>query len=426
MKKIINDYMNKGNEEISNIMKKDSKKKERGSHKIIKKRVVLEEEYIINSDGDQRLLSVRRLDNENNEKNNYKYIKNNFNKENLNSNENSMRKNIKLNNSFISSIFKDSSGRMKYKKRLEGINSLDDTNRISYLYSNSKNTKRNIKQTKNVIKSIPSLLKNKNNKSSSKILKNIENKIPIKTDLKTNKNKKRKINAKSTNKNKKIKKKLFFNRLYINKFNKSNNNSKINFYPNYINSNRTNNYLDDKDKLNQEKTINIYNKISFSKKPPFMIYHNEEKNQNFYINNNSQNCANMVNIVFLNHEKNKNIKESEKIKAVCGLKRNKIKEIKSISMDLNNNSFIKSTRNNYNKQISKVASCDDNISNKKNSFNIYSSMDNINEKRIKNLDILSYISSKPKIEINNMKKKYIKKIGFNKSVNSKYFIDYIE
>lgn len=426
MKKIINDYMNKGNEEISNIMKKDSKKKERGSHKIIKKRVVLEEEYIINSDGDQRLLSVRRLDNENNEKNNYKYIKNNFNKENLNSNENSMRKNIKLNNSFISSIFKDSSGRMKYKKRLEGINSLDDTNRISYLYSNSKNRKRNIKQTKNVIKSIPSLLKNKNNKSSSKILNNIENKIPIKTDLKTNKNKKRKINAKSTNKNKKIKKKLFFNRLYINKFNKSNNNSKINFYPNYINSNRTNNYLDDKDKLNQEKTINIYNKISFSKKPPFMIYHNEEKNQNFYINNNSQNCANMVNIVFLNHEKNKNIKESEKIKAVCGLKRNKIKEIKSISMDLNNNSFIKSTRNNYNKQISKVASCDDNISNKKNSFNIYSSMDNINEKRIKNLDILSYISSKPKIEINNMKKKYIKKIGFNKSGNSKYFIDYIE
>ena len=426
MKKIINDYMNKENEEISNIMRKDSKKKERGSHKIIKKRVVLEEEYIVNSDGDQRLLSVRRLDNENNETNNYKYIKNNFNKENLNVNENSMRKNYKLNNSFISSIFKDSSGRMKYKKRLEGINSLDDSNRISYLYSNSKNTKRNIQHTKNVIKSIPSLIKNKNNKSSSKILKKQENKIPIKTDLKENKIKKRRINTKSNNKNKKIKKKLFFNRLYINKFNKSNNNSKINFYPNYINSNRTNNYLEDKDKLNQEKNISIYNKISFSKKQPFMIYHNEEKNQNFYINNNSQNCANMVNIVFMNNEKNKSIKESEKIKAVCGLKRNKFKEIKSISMDINNNSFIKSTRNNYNKQISKVASCDDNISNKKNSFNIYSSMDNINEKRIKNLDILSYISSKPKIEINNLKKKYIKKIGFNRTGNSQYFIDYIE
>ena len=430
MKKIINDYMNKENEEISNIMRKESKKKERGSHKIIKKRVVLEEEYIVNSDGDQRLLSVRRLDNENNETNNYKYIKNNFNKENLNSNENSMKKNYKLNNSFFSSIFKDSSGRMKYKKRLEGINSLDDTNRISYLYSNSKSTKRNITQTKNVIKSIPSLIKNKNNKSSSKILKKQEIKVPIKvpikTDLKENKNKKRKINTKSSNKNKKIKKKLFFNRLYINKFNKSNNNSKINFYPNYINSNRTNNYLEDKDKLNQEKNISIYNKISFSKKQPFMIYHNEEKNQNFYINNNSQNCANMVNIVFLNNEKNNTIKESEKIKAVCGLKRNKFKEIKSISMDTNNNSFIKSTRNNYNKQISKVSSCDDNISNKKNSFNIYSSMDNINEKRIKNLDILSYISSKPKIKMNNMKKKYIKKIGFNKTGNSQYFIDYIE
>ena len=314
---------------------------------------------------------------------------------------------------------------MKYTKRLDGINSLDDENRISYLYSNSKNTKRNIKNTKNIIKSIPSLIQNKNNKSSSKILKIQENKIPIKTDLKKHKNKKRKINTKSTNKEKNLKKKLFFNRLYVNKFNKSNNNSKINFYPNYINSNRTNNYLEDKGKLNQEKNISIYNKISFSKKQPFMIYHNEEKNQNFYINNNSQNCANMVNIVFLNNEKNKSIKESEMPKAVCGLKRNKIKEIKSISMDINNNSFIKSTRNQYNKQVTKVASCDD-ISNKKNSFSIYSSMDNINDKRIKNLNILSYISSKPRMEINNLKKKYIKKIGFNKTGNSNNFIDFIE
>ena len=425
MKKIINDYMNRENERISNMLHRESKRKERGSHKIIKKRVVLEEEYIVNSEGDQRLLSVRRLDNENNETNNQKYMKKIVNKENINSSENSMKKNYKLNNSFLSSIFKESSGRMKYTKRLDGINSLDDENRISYLYSNSKNTKRNIKNPKNIIKSIPSLIQNKNNKSSSKILKKQENKIPIKTDLKEHKNKKRKINTKSTNKDKKLKKKLFFNRLYVNKFNKSNNNSKINFYPNYINSNRTNNYLEDKGKLNQEKNISIYNKISFSKKQPFMIYHNEEKNQNFYINNNSQNCANMVNIVFLNNEKNKTIKESEMPKAVCGLKRNKIKEIKSISMDINNNSFIKSTRNQYNKQVTKVASCDD-ISNKKNSFSIYSSMDNINDKRIKNLDILSYISSKPRIEINNLKKKYIKKIGFNKTGNSKNFIDFIE
>ena len=425
MKKIINDYMNRENERISNMLHRESKRKERGSHKIIKKRVVLEEEYIVNSEGDQRLLSVRRLDNENNETNNQKYMKKIVNKENINSSENSMKKNYKLNNSFLSSIFKESSGRMKYTKRLDGINSLDDENRISYLYSNSKNTKRNIKNTKNIIKSIPSLIQNKNNKSSSKILKKQENKIPIKTDLKEHKNKKRKINTKSTNKDKKLKKKLFFNRLYVNKFNKSNNNSKINFYPNYINSNRTNNYLEDKGKLNQEKNISIYNKISFSKKQPFMIYHNEEKNQNFYINNNSQNCANMVNIVFLNNEKNKSIKESEMPKAVCGLKRNKFEEIKSISMDINNNSFIKSTRNQYNKQVTKVASCDD-ISNKKNSFSIYSSMDNINDKRIKNLDILSYISSKPRIEINNLKKKYIKKIGFNKTGNSNNFIDFIE
>ena len=425
MKKIINEYMIRENERISNMLHRESKRKERGSHKIIKKRVVLEEEYIVNSEGDQRLLSVRRLDNENNETNNQKYMKKIVNKENINSSENSMKKNYKLNNSFLSSIFKDSSGRMKYTKRLDGINSLDDENRISYLYSNSKNTKRNIKNTKNIIKSIPSLIQNKNNKSSSKILKKQENKIPIKTDLKEHKNKKRKINTKSTNKEKNLKKKLFFNRLYVNKFNKSNNNSKINFYPNYINSNRTNNYLEDKGKLNQEKNISIYNKISFSKKQPFMIYHNEEKNQNFYINNNSQNCANMVNIVFLNNEKNKSIKESEMPKAVCGLKRNKFEEIKSISMDINNNSFIKSTRNQYNKQVTKVASCDD-ISNKKNSFSIYSSMDNINDKRIKNLNILSYISSKPRMEINNLKKKYIKKIGFNKTGNSNNFIDFIE
>jgi hypothetical protein len=154
----------------------------------------------------------------------------------------------------------------------------------------------------------------------------------------------------------------------MNKFNKTNNNSKLNFYPNYAISNRVNNCIEDKDKSNQEKSIQFYNKISFSKKQPFMIYHNEEKNQNFYINNSSQNCPNMVNIVFLNDEKNKNIKESERPKAVCGLKRNKFKEIKAISIDTNNNSFIRSTRNHYNKQISKVSSCDDNALIKKNSF----------------------------------------------------------
>ena len=427
IKKIINGYLSKEKEGISNIKLNKSKKNDCGSNKIIKKRVILEEEYIVNSEGDKRLLSVRRLDNENNDKNNYKYIQNFFNKENTINNENSMKKNYKLNNTFFSSLFKENLGRMKYNKRLDGVNSLDDDNGITYIYTNSKKTKRNNKKIKNNIKPTPSLRKNKNiNKSITKILKKQENKIPIKTDLKLKQSKNKKINTKSSNKEQKIKKKLFFNRIYMNKFNKTNNNSKINFYPNYAISNRVNNYIEDKDKSNQEKSVQFYNKIDFSKKQPFMIYHNEEKNQNFYINNNSQNCPNMVNIVFLNNEKNKSIKDTERPKAVCGLKRNKFKEIKAISIDTNNNSFIRSTRNHYNKQINKVSSCDDNALIKKNSFNIYSSVDNVNDKRLKNLDILSYISSKPRIDINNLKKKYIKKIGFNKTGNSQYFIDYFE
>ena len=427
IKKIINGYLSKEKEGISNIKLNKSKKNDCGSNKIIKKRVILEEEYIVNSEGDKRLLSVRRLDNENNDTNNYKYIQNFFNKENTINNENSMKKNYKLNNTFFSSLFKENLGRMKYNKRLDGVNSLDDDNGITYIYTNSKKTKRNNKKIKNNIKPTPSLRKNKNiNKSITKILKKQENKIPIKTDLKLKQSKNKKINTKSSNKEQKIKKKLFFNRIYMNKFNKTNNNSKINFYPNYAISNRVNNYIEDKDKSNQEKSVQFYNKIDFSKKQPLMIYHNEEKNQNFYINNNSQNCPNMVNIVFLNNEKNKSIKDTERPKAVCGLKRNKFKEIKAISIDTNNNSFIRSTRNHYNKQINKVSSCDDNALIKKNSFNIYSSVDNVNDKRLKNLDILSYISSKPRIDINNLKKKYIKKIGFNKTGNSQYFIDYFE
>ena len=427
IKKNINGYLSKEKEGISNIKLNKSKKNDCGSNKIIKKRVILEEEYIVNSEGDKRLLSVRRLDNENNDTNNYKYIQNFFNKENTINNENSMKKNYKLNNTFFSSLFKENLGRMKYNKRLDGVNSLDDDNGITYIYTNSKKTKRNNKKIKNNIKPTPSLRKNKNiNKSITKILKKQENKIPIKTDLKLKQNKNKKLNTKSSNKEQKIKKKLFFNRIYMNKFNKTNNNSKINFYPNYAISNRVNNYIEDKDKSNQEKSVQFYNKIDFSKKQPLMIYHNEEKNQNFYINNNSQNCPNMVNIVFLNNEKNKSIKDTERPKAVCGLKRNKFKEIKAISIDTNNNSFIRSTRNHYNKQINKVSSCDDNALIKKNSFNIYSSVDNVNDKRLKNLDILSYISSKPRIDINNLKKKYIKKIGFNKTGNSQYFIDYFE
>ena len=145
-------------------------------------------------------------------------------------------------------------------------------------------SKRNQKKSKNIMKNLSH--KNKSVETNGKIL---INKIPIKTDLKECQNKEQKINKDLSNKELNLKKKLFFNRIYFNKFNKSNNNSKINCHPSYINSNRTSiNCLEDKDKSNMDTSKGIYNKISFSKKQPFMISHNEETNKNFYINNNQK------------------------------------------------------------------------------------------------------------------------------------------
>ena len=333
-----------------------------------------------------------------------------------------MNKTHKLNNSFFSSIFKDNSRMTVYNNRI-GINSIDDDNQISYIFNNNKFAKTNNKKPK-YIKTNPPLKKMQNNK-----IKKGGNKLPIKTDLnnkqkqskeqKTNK----KSNKESNNKEHNINKKLFYNRIYINKFNKSNNNSKINLHQNQVKSSRISiNNLDNKDKSKFENSKSIYDKISFSKKQPFMIYHNEEKSQNFYINNN-QNCSNMVNIVFLNNEKNKNYEEKGRPKPICGLKRNEFKfhEIKSISLD-NNSSGIKSTRNLHNKNIMNVNSSDDPIIGiQKNNYSIYSSMENAKDKRTKNLEILEYISSKPKIRIDNVKNQYIKKSGFNRSGGSKFF-----
>ena len=415
IKDIIKSYMNKEKEEKLNKEFKQKKNENFGSHRIIKKRVILEEEYIINSEGDERLLSVRRLDNNNEENNKSNYLQKYFMKEKTINNENPMNKNYKLNNSFFSSIFKDNT-------RKASIKSIDEDNHISYLFSNNNMSKRNQKKSKNIMKNLSH--KNKSVESNGKIL---INKIPIKTDLKECQYKEQKINKDLSNKELNLKKKLFFNRIYFNKFNKSNNNSKINCHPSYINSNRTSiNCLEDKDKSNMDTSKGIYNKISFSKKQPFMIYHNEEKNQNFYINNN-QNCSNMVNIVFLNDDKNKINNNIERPKPIYDLKRNnyKFEEIKSKSDD-NNNSQVNSTRNHCKKQIMKVLTCDNNNEVKKNSFNIYSSMDNANDKRIKKLEILEYISPNIKPEMDNIKRKYIKKLNINKSGISQYFINYYE
>ena len=426
IKTLINDYMNRDMNSNYNMIYKSKNQNNIGKHKIIKKRVILEEEYIVNSEGDKKLLSVRRLDDENNNsKNKSFFIKNNFIREKTINNENPMNKKFKLNNSFFSSIFKDNSRKTVSNNKL-GIKSIDVDNQMSLIFNNQKFPKTNFKKSKDIITN-PSLIKTQNNRSTSKIVKNGINKLPIRTIVKGKSAKRQKLNKVSNiNKEQKINKKLFYNRIYINKFNKSNNNSKINFHPNYINSNRTSiNYFDDKEKSKIDNNKGIYNKISFSKKEPFMIYHNEEKNQNFYINNN-QNCSNMVNIVFLNNEKNKGYKEIEKAKPICGLKRNyyKCNEIKTISID-NNTSGIKSTRNLHNKNIINVSSYDDPVGIRKNNYSIYSSMDNAKDNRIKN-PIFEYISSKPKLGINDMKKHYIKKSGFNKSGFSNYFIDYME
>ena len=423
IKTIINNYLNKEKFENSNILYKAKKKEDLRNHKIIKKRVILEEEYIVNSEGDQKLLSIRRLedDNNNEDSNISQSIKNNHIKEQTVNNENPMNKKYKLNNSFFSPIFNESLRKTTSSNRL-GIKSIDDVNQISHIFNNHKITKNNQTKSKNIITN-PSLIKKRNNK-----IKKEENKLYIQTDLNRDQSKENKIKKESNNKERSLNKKLFYNRIYINKFNKSNNNSKMNFQPNHKNSNKTSINIDDKDISKREKNKGIYKKISFFKKQPFMIYHNEENSQNFYINNN-QNCSNLVNIVFLNNEKNKNYKGIERHKAVCGLKRNNYKflDTKTISTENNNTSGIKSTRNHYNKNIMNESSYDDSpLEIKKNNHNIYSSMDNFNDNKTKNLKILDYISSKPKLGIDEDKSKYIQKPLFNRSGVLKYHTNYIE
>ena len=215
IKRIINSYTNKEKDGDSQIIYKSNKNEDIGEHKIIKKRVILEEEYMINSEGDQRLLSIRRLENQNNneEKNNYKYSQNYNIKEKTMNNENSINKDFKLNNSFFTSIFKDNPRKTAYNNRF-GIKSIDEDSQISYIFNNHNSTRRNIKKSKNIITN-PSLINNHSNKLGSKAIKKIDNKIPMRTEKQ---NKEQKIKKESGNKEHNLKKKLFFNRIYINKF----------------------------------------------------------------------------------------------------------------------------------------------------------------------------------------------------------------
>ena len=98
------------------------------------------------------------------------------------------------------------------------MKSFDDDLQISYIIKNTKsNTSNiNIKNSKNNLTNQSYI---KNNKKR-KIIKKVENKIPIKTELKERLTNEQKINSETSNKEKK---KLFYNRIYINKFNKKNN-----------------------------------------------------------------------------------------------------------------------------------------------------------------------------------------------------------
>ena len=450
--RIINNYKNKeNNQNIKSIYK--SKKSNNAFHKIIRKRVVLEEEYMISPDGDKKLLSVKRLDNgtkSNIEKNiEQKYIKN---KKNVNINPNNYKNNIY--NSLYSSIFKENKRLTEFNRTY--LRSIEEDSQIMSNISYTKNNNSNISHSNeenihNTTKSIivnPSHIKNKNNKNSKNI-----NKLNKNLDIPNNNkiSNEQKINSALNNKETKFKKKLFYNKIYLmngkglNKFNKSNNNStknnRVTSHTNFLNSNRTSmNYIEDKEKSKMDSSRGIYERISFSKEQPFMICHNEEQKQNIVINNN-RNCPNLVNIVFFNHLHQNNkysnyINNKEKIKfsnnrisipqpkMSCRLKRSNYKfyEIKSMSIDKNSGS--KSTRNYLNNENSnniikiKYNNSYYNLNKNNNKKIIYSSMDNLNNLQNKYYGINGYKSSR---NINDNKENIFKRIN-NNNETSEYLI----
>ena len=104
-KTIINNYSNKQIKIPNNMNKSKNREK---LHKIIKKRIILEEEYMISPEGKKKLLSVKRLEKENNK---YNSIENNINR---NINKNNFQKSKRshknsIHNSLFSSIFKENS-----------------------------------------------------------------------------------------------------------------------------------------------------------------------------------------------------------------------------------------------------------------------------------------------------------------------------
>ena len=464
--KTINNYKSKGNNEKIKYIYKSKKKEEKGIHKIIRKRVVLEEEYMVSPEGKKKLLSIKRLDNgksyiynSNNNSNEHilrQYIKKDKEKKNNKENKLLIHKN-NLSNSLYSSIFKDNTRQTDYNRVY--LRSLEEDSKMISNVTFLKNYQTNIipqfdeEKSPKISKSIianPSHFKNRNNKNINKATKNL--------DIVNNCKIENKNNSKLENKEANIKKKLFYNKICllkdksINKFNKSNNNldktNRISSHTNFLNSNRTSmNYGEDKEKSKMDSSRGIYERISFSKDQPYMIYHNEP--QNPFVINDNKNCPNFVNIVFYNNQEqnnkmnksrlnNYNVKKKENWKYNNNNIYNRIdipqpksnyrfREIKTLSIDNISSpqctrNYIQNNQNNQNEANNSIRITYNNSyfklnKNNSNDFNddiIYSSMDNINNY----YDFSEYINSGNNNIIDNIKDNFNKRVILNMSENS--------
>ena len=484
IKTIINNYKIKENNIISNS--KSKKEDSLDKHKIITKRIILEEKYIVSPQGDKKLVSIKRYDkekekdiNENEALNdnvvNYGdtyYFQKNFKKgKNVNIHNNCKSKPFinyrhslnNSNNSLFSSIFKDNSRQTEYNRT--NLKTIEEDSQIksnisyynnNYNYNNKYNNTSHLNDI-NVVE-IPANIIYKNPH-----IRNRNNKI----DKEKEKFHVKKINSELTNKEMHLKKKIFYKKVSfmkdsnnnINKFNKSNNiNNKtknnisnISSHVNFLNSNRTSmNYIQDKQKNKLDQNKSIYERISFNKEQPFTIYHNEKPNNSFVINNN-QNCPNLVNIVFVNNKErnkmninnrskclNKNKNEipqpqSKRPKLVCRLKRNNYRFHEIKSMSIGNFSNLKSTRNYHRSESNNIMNINyDNssyeLNNINDKLNIYSSVDVLNNDKNnenggnKYYEISDYDSSRNKITKKNEGKTIIN--TSNRGI-SEYFANYI-
>ena len=284
IKTSINNYKEGDNNKYSNSINNSKKKVEFNMNKIITKRVILEEEYMVSPKGEKKLLSVKRLEENNNDFNNpFKIIQKDFKSEKIINKNKPLNNRNSLNNSLFSSIFREKSKQKLYNRTI--LKSIDEDSLIlSDISSRENNGKSENGKS--------SISNHKNIKISNQILK----KANLGKEKSHEQNNKSELNSKDLN----LKKDLFYNKLClikdknINNFNKicyNNNSTKNkdsnNNHTNYVNNNISSiNYIEDKEKYNLDSNKSIYDKISFTNEQPFMIYHKEQPKPNLIINNN--------------------------------------------------------------------------------------------------------------------------------------------